>query len=109
MARVSASPDRQLGRATRQVVEDVFEVAVDEPMAAIRKSMQRGVRDFVGLIGTALDENIAVEIAVPNVHGGCDIAEAKSPWLRSNVRSCIAARPAVEARGRPRSSRTAAW
>jgi hypothetical protein len=68
-------------------------VAVDEPVAVVRKSMQCGARYFVRLIGTALDEDIAIQVAVPNMHGYRDVPEAKSPrsQLECQVLYCGAA------------------
>src|ERR1700674_841272 len=45
----------------------------------MRKFMQRGLRYFVGLVDAALDDDIAIGVAVPNMHRYRYISEAESP------------------------------
>src|SRR5204863_10010957 len=67
------------GALRGHAVEDFVEVVVDEPVSLIRKLVQRGVRYFVGLVDAALDDDIAIEVAVPHMHGYRDVPEAETP------------------------------
>ena len=63
-----------------QAVEYFVEVVAVEPVSLTRNLVQCGVRYLVGLIDAALNDDVAIEIAVPYMHGDCDLAEAKPPW-----------------------------
>ena len=50
-------------------------------MALPRNLVQGGARYLLGLVDAILDDDVAIGVAVPYMHGDGDLAEGKPPWF----------------------------
>jgi hypothetical protein len=65
----------------RHAIENFVEVAKEEPVAFVRKSMESRVWYLVGLINAVGDDHAGVGVAVPDMHPDGDVPERESPGL----------------------------
>ena len=77
----SAVADGRWDALRGEAVEYLVEVVAVEPVSLARNLVQGGVRYLVGLVDAVLNDDVAIGIAVPYMHGDCDLAEVKPPWF----------------------------
>ena len=59
--------------------ENLAEVRAEEPVTCTRYLMERGVRYVARLVDAVLDDDVPVEVAVPDVDRYCNVCQTKTP------------------------------
>ena len=73
--RASRAPIGSPGALRGHAVEHFVEMVVVNPVALVGYRVQRRVRYLAGLIDAAREHDVAIRLAVPNVHGDPDVSE----------------------------------